>query len=62
MRNLSLKMSMAKKPWSGFIALIVMTFTTNVKAAEISCPKMFCEDPLLDGKIDYDLCWSVDEE
>ena len=32
------------------------------QAAKISCPILQCDDPSLDGPIDYDLCWEVEEE
>ena len=31
-------------------------------ADEISCPILQCDDPALDGPIDYDLCWHVTQE
>ena len=54
---------MALKPLTGLFTLLFFILNTVkvVKAGQISCPALQCEDPLIDGKIDYDLCWSVDE-
>ncbi len=49
---------MALKP---LLLTMVIMFITTVLGKEISCPTLQCDDPLEDGKIDYDLCWSVDE-
>lgn len=44
--------------------LVVMGLfmATTTMADEISCPILVCEDPALDGPIDYDLCWHVTDE
>jgi len=41
-----------------FILLLVGSL---VEAEKIACPVLQCSDPLLDGPIDYDLCWKVEE-
>jgi len=42
-----------------FVALQVMLSLS--RAAKISCPILQCDDPLLNGPIEYDLCWKVEE-
>ena len=44
-----------------FTALIIFVATTlNLTQAErITCPRLECADPDLDGPIDYDLCMEV---
>ena len=48
---------------SNFIsfALLMLMMGFVVKADKISCPILQCDDPILGGPINYDLCWKVDE-
>ena len=41
--------------------LMLLLLGSAVKAEKIACPILQCSDPLLDGPIDYDLCWKVED-
>ena len=45
----------------GFAFLLLILGCVAVKDGKITCPILQCDEPLLGGPIDYDLCWKVEE-